>query len=625
MHIRNGIVTVDVTGFTRDQYIRKEGPPVESIAPPDNLVGWWDFTNKADSQIQNGAVDGSGTACTNGDRIHYIKNLSNSANKIGNFLRAYTDSTNQAPTFKTGGCNGHSYAHFDGVTSGVGERLFATAGGGSNGIAYGGVGASSLSSATLNSQNQTMFFVFKPTDLDPNSGNDSVMYLHKTYDGGSNFSWDEMIIRASDDQIGFRLRYSAASNANLDSGVTPLSEEQIWSVEIGGGTNGFKIYQNGDQSVGGAQTIPSGNDYTLASVGSRIALGVNIANETGSSTYPSSIWSGHLYEIIIYDVLLSETEITNVNNYLLNKYACINEDPVNPTISNHVGWWDFTDAATVFSNVAGTSALAGQTSGYLGYVANKAAGDSGNKLGRFNRTASDSDSYKPKWETVGGQNGQPHAVFSGSARALIAGYFTGENADTFGGASTTQFSALNMTSQNTTMIFVMKSDSTGDITSDENLFGMHAQVSGSTDIAYTRYWKEADTENGKGSFVNSGAGQEEVETSSDLTNDSHIIILHGDSGTNGFKYYQDGVLMDQETLDTNYSFDFTGTNSGTGYPNVIIGSAGFNPTTSGSVNREWDGKIYEIHVYNKTLSTAELNEMLDYLGPKYAIATTVIT
>ena len=620
MHIRNGIVTVDVTGFTRDQYIRKEGPPVESIAPPDNLVGWWDFTNPVDSEL-NQATDGTGSAVTaNNDLIAYVKNLSNSPNKLGVFLRAYSSSINTAPQFKTGGCNGHSSADF---STGLSQMLFATAGTGSNGTTYGGVGAASLSSATLNSANMTMFFVIAPQNLAV-TGTDDVMFnIRKTFNSGTTFTNDTLKLDVTTDDVELLWRYNSIASIDLDSGVPGTTDAQIWTIEAGAGSGGLKMYQNGDQSVGASTTLSANDDYTLASVGSRIGIGANVGSDTGNTV--GANYNFHCYEIIVYDVLLSETEITNVNNYLLNKYACINEDPVNPTISNHVGWWDFTDASTVFSNVGGTTALAGQSDGYLAYVANKAAGDSGNKLGRFNRTSSDSDAYKPKWETVGGQNGQPYASFAGNARALIAGYFSGQNADTYGGASPTQFSALNMTSQNTTMIFVMKSDSTGDITNDENLFGMHAQVSGSTDIAYTRYWKEADTENGKGAFVNSGAGVEEVETSADLTNDAHIIILHGDSGVNGFKYYQDGVLMDQETLDTNYSFDFTGTNSGTGYPNVIIGSASFNPSTSGSVNREWKGKIYEIHVYNKTLSTAELNEMLEYLGPKYAIATTVIT
>jgi len=619
MHIRNGIVLVDVTGFTRNQYVRKAGPPVESITDPDKLIGWWDFTNVVESEIETGAVDGSGTAVTNGDPINYIKNRSNSVNKLGNFLRSWNTTSSFCPTFGTNGCNGHSYADFT-VTN---SRLFATAGTGSDGLAYGGVGASSLSSATLNSQNQTMFIVFKPTDLTAAPSNDSLVYLRKGYNSNTNFTDDNIIVRQADDEFGVTFKYSSGSSLAIDSNVTLVSEPQIWTMEIG---SDFKLYQNGDESVGNSATIPSGNDYTLNAVGARISLGINISNNTGSGASGNTKWEGHLYEVIIYDELLSETEITNVNNYLLNKYACINEEPVIPSISNHVGWWDFTDAATVFRDVAGTSNVVGQVVSYVGKVINKAAGDSGNKLGRFARTATDVDLEKPKWSTNGGANGQPYLEIAGPTtqtfgKGLIAGYFTGENADTYGGASPTLFDNLILESQNTTVIMVAKNDN-ATVSTDEYAFGFRGHTAtSSTTSGFFNYFKEESNEKGTAHWVDIGSLTETVETTAELDTNTNIIMFVGDSTG---KLYRNGILEDTEIMVNNETMDFDGSNTANGFPAVCIGS---RPTVvnKGSAGSEWNGNIYEIHVYNKTLSTAELNQMLDYLGPKYGIATTVIT
>jgi hypothetical protein len=621
MHIRNGIVLVDVTGFTRNQYVRKAGPPVESITDPDKLIGWWDFTNPVDSEL-NQTIDGSGTAVTsNGDPIRYVKNLSNSVNKLGVFLRASSNSGATYPEFKTGGCNGHSYADF--TVSGA-PRLFATAGTGSNGLTYGGVGAASLSSATVNSANQTMFFVITPKDLAVSGPDDVIFTINKTYDGGSNFTPDKFGVDSSTDDIELVWRYNSAASVGLASGVPGTEDPQIWTIQAGSGTNGLKFYQNGDQSVGASSTLSANDDYTFASVGSRISLGGNTTTNDG--TGGSALYDCHVYEVIIYDELLSDTEITNVNNYLLNKYACINEEPVNPTISNHVGWWDFTDAASVFSDVAGTSNVVGQAVSYVGKVMNKAVGDSGNKLGRFARTATDVDLEKPKWSTGGGANGQPYLELSGPTtltygKALMAGYFNGEDASTFGGVSTTLFDNLVLTSQNTTVIMVAKNDS-ATVTTDEYVFSFrgHTTTSATTTGRFS-YRKEDTTEDGTARWLAVGSTTEEVETSAALDTNTNIIMFVGDATA---KLYRNGILEDTEVLGTNETIDFDGSNTSAGHPAVSIGglTSTFNKASAGT---EWNGNIYEVHVYNKTLSTAELNQMLDYLGPKYGIATTVIT
>ena len=563
MHIRNGIVLVDVTGFTRNQYLRKAGPPVESITDPDKLVGWWDFTNVVESEIENGEVDGSGTAVTNGDRIHYIKNRSNSVNKFGNFLRATSGSSVICPLFKTGGCNGHSYADFTGATS---ERLFASAS-----LAYGGVGASSFSSSTINSQNQTMFIVFNPQDLTAAPTNDYILNIRKGYNSNASFTTDQVVVRSSDDEIGVKWSYSTNTQVPVDSNVTLVSEPQIWTMEIG---STLKLYQNGNESVGNSATIPSGNDYTLNAAGARISFGIEILSDDGNTTSGNTRWTGHLYEVIIYDELLSDTEITNVNNYLLNKYACINEEPVNPTISNHVGWWDFTDAANVFSDVAGTSNMVGESAGYIGKVTNKAVGDSGNKLGRFARTATDVDLEKPKWSTGGGANGQPYLEINGPTtqtfgKALLSGYYNSEDASTYGGVSTTLFDNLVLTSQNTTVIMVAKNDN-ATVTADEYVFSFrgHTTTSATTTGRFS-YRKEESTEDGTARWLAIGSTPtEEVETTAPLDTNTNIMMFVGDSTA---KLYRNGILEDTEVLGNNETIDFDGSNTSAGYPAVAIG------------------------------------------------------
>ena len=467
-----------------------------------------------------------------------------------------------------------------------------------------------------------MFIVFNPQDLTAAPTDDSLIYLRKGYNSNANFIQDKIVIRSSDDEMGVVWRYNNSNSVSVDSNVTLVSEPQIWTMEIG---STFKLYQNGDESVGNSATVPSGMDYTLNAVGARISLGVNINNDTGSGTSGNSKWTGHLYEVIIYDELLSDTEITNVNNYLLNKYACINEEPVNPTISNHVGWWDFTDATSVFSDVAGTSNVV-ESGGYVGYVLNKATGDSGNKLGRFARTATDVDLDKPKWGTSGGANGQPYLECTGpttgvEGKGLLAGYFTGEDASTFGGTSTTLFDNLILESQNTTVIMVAKNDN-ATVSADEYVFGVngHSATSSTTNGIFN-YRKDDTTQDGTATWIDIGNPTENLETTAALDTNTNIIMFVGD--TTG-KLYRNGILEDTETIGNNETIDFDGGATAQGFPAVCIGS---RPTVvgKGSAGSEWNGLIYEVHVYNKTLSTSELNEMLDYLGPKYGIATTVIT
>jgi len=337
---------------------------------------------------------------------------------------------------------------------------------------------------------------------------------------------------------------------------------------------------------------------------------ISTGNMTGS-------WrNGAIYLMAVYGKALKPFEIECVESMLMDRYAIM------PIYDQLVGWWDFTWCGTrenpnLFEERAGTTICTDGS--VLGYVKNLAPGDSsGNKLGQFLVAHADDSDHRPIWNKDGGEGGMGYAEFGADTKCgLRGGYFTSAACNLDGGVSATKFSDLVMTSQNMTQFIVCKDDvidSSGNYMYDQ--YG-HNAINDTSASAFSQQKMSADFVESRWSSTGEGA-QEDVEVQSTITLNTHLYTTVGDSGANGAKIYLDGTLQESETLDANYTMDFSKESNNTiGRPRVSMGC--FQNGDTGATLGSWDGKIYECLVFAKTLSAAEIACVHRYISNKYGL------
>ena len=278
-----------------------------------------------------------------------------------------------------------------------------------------------------------------------------------------------------------------------------------------------------------------------------------------------------------------------------------------------VGWWDFSDISSLYISRTTYDTPVTANNDLIGRVKNKAGW---NKLGKY--LTQNNDAHRPTFKT-GGQNGHSYAYNDGSQFIGFFGGFlgSGTNANFEAAAidGTDAFAYVTTTIDQLTILAVCKQD-VEDIASTESLIQLNAKDTvddGGQEIIIT---KEAG-DNAKILFSYGSDSAQSFAGSTSWDTDHRIITARMMEGTNNAKIYFDNTQEVQSTLlQPNDVADFNQPKSA-GKISVTIGA---KSNAYGSLSAEnWNGRIYEVLIYERPLSSAELTKVWGYLNTKYDI------
>lgn len=268
-------------------------PPAFSPVDISKLVGWWDFTDTSTMYSDAGA-----TQITNGDDIYRIDNkaytlLNSNAQALGTFLQQAT-STNRPNWTQT------NKAVFS-----TDDFLKAT-------TSAGNVAVNQLSSSTVNGIAMTFFYVVT------NIGATDDEYLLNI--NGANVN-DRMSIYLDNDSSNDRWQWHHQDNGDrtntlMNCGVNVTSNIELYTVHLDS-TSASSFYRNGDTSDG--VTNGSADNHTIDLTANDADIAVTVG--TGTGTNVNKYLNGYVREILVYKRVLTANELSEVENFLLNKHG----------------------------------------------------------------------------------------------------------------------------------------------------------------------------------------------------------------------------------------------------------------------------------------------------------------
>lgn len=294
------------------------GSTIESVFTPldlANCIGWWDFSDKSQMYVETDAF--TTQVASNDDAIGRIKNKATVSTRLGNFLTTTEDS--KRPLYKSadGG-----YAQFDGINDGLyGAR--ATEVGDTQTLDAGAVSVNEFSTAQIDAQALSIVAVVKPDSDTPSTDETIFDTSGKNLGDGASNQW-QFLNESSGDYGRMFFYYSDDANDDLAGSTDLGTNKQILTSISAAGANASKIYinttQDGTATVDGnnvqifnADASQSGNTR-----GSGISIGVGI---NGLSAMIQYYWEGRIYEVLVFNQSLSDSDRDLLWNYLNTKHS----------------------------------------------------------------------------------------------------------------------------------------------------------------------------------------------------------------------------------------------------------------------------------------------------------------
>tara|TARA_R100000329_G_scaffold929_1_gene1815 strand:- start:12068 stop:12928 length:861 start_codon:yes stop_codon:yes gene_type:complete len=258
------------------------------------LVGWWDFT---DTKVMYS--DAGSTEITHGDAIYRIDNKaytlqSNDNTALGSFLQQGT--SGNRPAFHSSG-----YAVFS-----ANDFLKASKD-------TGNVAVNKLSDTTLNGIDMTVFYVV--SELGSASADEYLLHITT-----ANTS-DRMSIYLVDSGSSDRWRWHHQDNTDrtntiMNVGVNATNSKELYTVHLDS-TSASSFYRNGDTSDGVTNGSADNHDIDLSVNNVNVAVRIGVGAAASAGNY----LNGLVHEVIVYDKALSSDEITQVQDFLINKHS----------------------------------------------------------------------------------------------------------------------------------------------------------------------------------------------------------------------------------------------------------------------------------------------------------------
>ena len=276
------------------------------------------------------------------------------------------------------------------------------------------------------------------------------------------------------------------------------------------------------------------------------------------------------------------------------------------SISDLIGWWDFTDVSTMFQERDGTFVTpADSDSDPIGSIKNKAKPIKGSaheplfRLGSYLYASSDAE--RPILGTHPSM-GYTYGQFDGSNDHLMCER-DDDGGGYQGGISGSSISDVTIDSANITYVMVIRSDNASISSSDDTILSLQ------TSAAYTSIYYDQGTQD----FEILSNGKMTTSTQNFGSNFQTFTVI---SANDACTIYRNGVA---EGTSTGSDWFSTGDAEGdfdTDHVGLIIGES-YRAPTGGLTGKNWDGNICEILIYNKALSTEENTYLQRYLQSKY--------
>tara|TARA_R100000655_G_scaffold43191_1_gene79324 strand:- start:23119 stop:25224 length:2106 start_codon:yes stop_codon:yes gene_type:complete len=682
-NISAGSSEIAKSGFTTNQYAKRKGAAdavnPNTIVDEKYLLAWYDFGDT--STLWKDAA-GTVAVTTHDDRVARIDNkaftlgeTANQPDKFGKFARTFDANGLGGPLYKINSftCNGNGSVRW---SVGADKGLITSAAPG-----FGGMSPGIWTRQTTNTGAITSFYVFQPNDGPTKEGHtvDMRIVAVANNSSGATYYEDEFDIgyfaqSPGNDEIQLDVKHSnGASNTVLESSSVrmPLqSATQIWTVEQGsesvaGSPNDqYYMYKSGNRTIGVSGT--TSKLQTQNHGGGWMEFGADCTDNVCTSETANTQLNGCIFEVIIYNKILSKAELEDVHNYLLDKYKCAtdqyaqNQDyPANlggPNLwGNMLGWYDFTDPSWMTQNADGTGGAVTNGS-KVGRVYNKAAASNcGNcvdypmRYGNFLRTINDSANNKGTWYGPTGNtgnvaSGQGYLRFNGFQQALIGGYPTGGvSAADWGGISATQFNNGSALTNRFTMYIIYSN--IGVHQDDRYLFNAKGKGFCGTTLNEYNIIKEPSLTGGgaplpahyKTNFIENGCGLGTLTLDQGGNSGGALTVMKVEmvAGTDNNKLYMyipgngevtlNSTVKDTGTLNPVSIISLNSTTAGEAMMAIGGKIANFDVTADQAVSpvttNQWTGRIYEVMIFEtanmNALHINQQNHIVQYIMWKY--------
>lgn len=317
-------------------FISDDTPPVAWNWQNENVI-WYDFTDTT-TIFQDKAASNVVTA--DGQNVQRVNNKSIHSRKISTHVEAIYN-TNE-PVYKTGGTENLNYIQFSG------DRLFAgkTNHGATNSNPIGTINGSSIfnNDTALGSNSASVFIV-----LSPNSswdGVDTIFQLggehedHVDDDGVMGFHYSIAKDSTNDDhprtfmnfQYPISDQFTNAGNVgDLDITVdqTHIITHRLGHSSLSESVNNGKLavmwvdgYDANKDTIGGPDVymVSTLDSYNFKEQSDPAVLSIGATSNLSSPGSTTSNLEANLYEIIVFDYILTIEQNNTVETYLKNKY-----------------------------------------------------------------------------------------------------------------------------------------------------------------------------------------------------------------------------------------------------------------------------------------------------------------
>ena len=286
------------------------------------------------------------------------------------------------------------------------------------------------------------------------------------------------------------------------------------------------------------------------------------------------------------------------------------------SVANCIGWWDFSDTETMYEENDSYTTQVTSNDDPIGRVKNKATIPT--RLGNFLRTKLTGN--RPLYKSADGG----YAQFDGTDDAFF-GARAVSNSDTqtldAGAVSVDEFSTVQIDAQTLAIIAVVKPDSATPST-DETIFDSNGLNLGTSEVLGWSIANEATGDGyGRMYFYYNSDTNDDLTGSTDLGTNKQILTGISAAGTNASKIYINETQDGTATVDADPVMVFTGdaavTSGSTKGSGISIGgNLNASSVVTGGL---WEGRIYEVLVFNQSLSDNDRDLLWDYLNTKHSI------
>ena len=192
------------------------------------------------------------------------------------------------------------------------------------GTVIGGISDTVFSNFTLNTENLTFIMVSKQ-DVEDISGVGNQTLFKIEGDGGdtyaNRFYFTKSAWGGSANDLYMTVYYGGTPTINLvptTGGPLWTTEDRLITARTESGTNNTKIQVDNNTEITG--TITASENFTLTTSAGKTS--VSIGADVSYSLVPNTnYWGGRVYEVLLFNKTLSDTELTLVKNYINTKYA----------------------------------------------------------------------------------------------------------------------------------------------------------------------------------------------------------------------------------------------------------------------------------------------------------------